>query len=252
MAGIANDLAYALDPVLFAQSVGYNSDPWQGEVLRSTAKRVLLNCCRQSGKSTTMGVLAVHTAVYVPDSLVLLLSPALRQSQELFRKALDVYHAAGGPVPADAETALRLELQNGSRIVSLPGKETTIRGYSGVRLLVVDEASRVPDELYFSIRPMLAVSGGRLLAPSTPFGKRGWWYEACTEGIGWERYEISASQCPRISPEFLAEERRVLGPWWFRQEYECQFSDTTDQIFSHELVIGAVSSTVKPLFANGE
>jgi hypothetical protein len=80
------------------------------------------------------------------------------------------------------ESALRLELRNGSRIVSLPGDETTVRGYSGVRLLVVDEAARVPDDLYFSIRPMLAVSGGRLVCLSTPFGKRGFFYEAWTEG----------------------------------------------------------------------
>lgn len=251
MPNIATDLSLALDPMLFARSVGFDPDPWQAEVLRSTAQRVLLNCCRQSGKSTTMGVLAVHTALYVPNSLVLLLSPALRQSQELFRKCLHVYRAIAEPVPAEAESALRLELENGSRIVSLPGKEDTVRGYSGVRLLIVDEASRVPDDLYRSVRPMLAVSSGRLLAPSTPFGKRGWWYEAWTEGVSWERYEIPASQCPRIPPEFLVEERRVLGPWWYRQEYECQFSDTTDQIFSHELVMGAVSPTVKPLFAAG-
>jgi hypothetical protein len=193
----------------------------------------------------------MHTAVYQPGTLVLLLSPSLRQSQELFRKCLDVYNALHHQVPTQAESALRLELENGSRIVSLPGKETTIRGYSGVHLLIVDEAARVPDELYFSVRPMLAVSGGRLVAPSTPFGKRGWWYEAWAEGIGWERYEVPASKCPRIPAEFLAEERRVLGPWWYQQEYECQFSETTDQVFSPEVVLAAVSHAVKPLFTTG-
>jgi hypothetical protein len=72
------------------------------------------------------------------------------------------------------EPSLRLELENGSRIVSLPGKQDTVRGFSGVRLLVVDEAARVPGELYFAVRPMLAVSGGRLLALSTPFGTVRW------------------------------------------------------------------------------
>src|SRR5581483_11153172 len=222
------------DPVRLARAAGITPDPWQVDMLRSVAPRMLLNCSRQSGKSTTTAVLAVHTALYEPASLVLLLSPTLRQSQELFRKALDVYRAAARPVPAEAESALRLELENGSRIISLPGKEHSIRGYSGVRLLAIDEAARVPDDLYYSVRPMLAVSGGRLLALSTPFGTRGWWYESWRSEEAWERYEIPATACPRISADFLAEEQRSMGQWWFDQEYGCRFLDAQTQAFSRE------------------
>jgi hypothetical protein len=81
-------------------------------------------------------------------------------------------------VPPESESALQLELENGSRIVSLPGKEGTIRGYPGARLLAIDEAAWVPDDLYLAVRPMLAVSDGRLVALSTPHGTRGWFYEA--------------------------------------------------------------------------
>src|SRR5919199_3284635 len=178
IAELAVDLAAALDPVALAQQAGLDPDPWQRDVLRSTAPRVLLNCSRQSGKSTISALLALHTALYTPSALVLMLSPSLRQSAELFRKGLDLYRALGRPVPAQAETSLRLELEGGSRIISLPGSEATIRGYSGVRLLVIDEAARVEDTLYGSLRPMLAVSNGRLIALSTPFGRRGWWVEA--------------------------------------------------------------------------
>ncbi len=179
---LASDLALALDPVLLARRAGIEPDPWQADVLRSTAPRRLLNCSRQSGKSTVAAIRAVHAALYEPGSLVLLLSPALRQSQELFRKCLDVYRSLDHPEPPEAESALRLELANGSRVVALPGKEGTIRGYSGVGRLIVDVASRVPDDLYRSVRPMLAVSGGDLDAMSTPFGKRGFFYEAWADG----------------------------------------------------------------------
>jgi len=245
---IATDLAMALDPVRLAARAGLTPDPWQREVLHSTSNRILLNCSRQSGKSTVTSVLAVHTAIYRPRSLVLLLSPAQRQSGELFKKCLAVYRALGRPVPAESESALQLELENGSRIVSLPGKEETIRGYSGVTLLAIDEAARVSDDLYKSVRPMLAVSGGTLLALSTPFGKRGWWHEAWTGGEDWDRYEVPATLCPRISPAFLAEEERSLGPWWYRQEYACQFSETIDQLFAYDDVMAAVSRDVQPLF----
>jgi hypothetical protein len=245
---IAADLAMALDPVVLAERAGITPDPWQAQVLRSPASRLLLNCSRQSGKSTITAVLSVHTAVYRPGSLCLLLSPALRQSQELFRQCLDVYRALDQPIPPTAESALRLELDNGSRIVALPGKEGTIRGYSGVALLAIDEASRVLDDLYRSVRPMLAVSGGRLLALSTPFGTRGWWYDAWQSDEPWERTEVPAAACPRISPEFLAEERRSMGAWWFDQEYGCTFLDAQDAVFRRADIDAAFVDDIAPLF----
>jgi len=98
------------------------------------------------------------------------------------------------------------------------------------------------------VRPMLAVSGGGLIAMSTPFGKRGWWHREWTEGAGWKRIEVTAEQCPRITPEFLAEERRTLGHWWFVQEYECQFVQTVDQLFGYDDVMAAISPDVQPIF----
>ncbi len=246
---LARDLALALDPALTLQALGLAPDPWQAQVLRSQAQQSLLLCTRQAGKSTTTAALATHTACYVPESLILLLSPSLRQSQELFLKVMQTYEALGRPVPSKEASALRLTLVNGSRIVALPGKEATIRGFSGVRLLIVDEASRVDDALYFSVRPMLAVSGGRLVALTTPFGKRGFFHEEWTNGgTPWQRVKVTAYDCPRISPQFLESERAALGDRWFNQEYLCEFSDTIDQVFAYEHVMGALDPQVQPLF----
>jgi hypothetical protein len=246
---LAEDLKLALDRVVFARALGLEPDGWQEQLLRSSSDRMLLNCSRQSGKSTMTAVIALHRALYHPGSLILCLAPALRQSQELFGKVLGFYRDLGRPVSAQAERKLSLELENGSRIVTLPGSEKTIRGFSGTSLLVVDEAARVEDELYYAVRPMLAVSGGALMMLSTPYGKRGIFYEEWTSGRGWERYEVPASQCPRISREFLEEERACLPPFIFRQEYECSFEESEDQVFSSELIDRAVTSEVKPLFA---
>jgi hypothetical protein len=228
---IAEDLAAGLDPVVLAHRVGLDPDPWQADVLRSAHPRQILNASRQSGKSTTVALLNVHTALYTPDSLCLMLSPSLRQSGELFKKALSIYRDLGRPVPAASETALSLTLANGSRIVSLPGQDGSVRGYSGVRLLSIDEASRVTTDLYMAVRPMLAVSGGRLILMSTPFGTRGFFYEAWRSNEAWQRFEVPATACPRIGAEFLEEERRSIGEWWFSQEYGCQFLDAQSAAF---------------------
>ena len=246
------------DPSRILSGAGYPPDSWQRTLLRSTSDRVLMLITRQGGKSLTAAAIAVREALLRPPALVLLLSPTLRQSGELFRdKVKRLYNGLGWPVPAAQETQLTMELANGSRIVSLPGEEETIRGYSGVRLLVVDEAARVPDALYYSIRPMLAVSRGRLICLSTPYGRRGFFWRAWDQGgDSWQRVcvpwqqcpRITADQCPRIGAGFLIREEQALGPRWYRQEYFCSFEETIDQVFSQADIQAALADEVRPLF----
>lgn len=237
MPGLRDDLKLALGTVPFARRCGIQRpDPWQRELLDCTSKRIIINCSRQSGKSTMAAVLALHRALYHPSSLVLCLAPALRQSQELFAKISEFYGALGEPMKAFGERRLSLELTNRSRIVTLPGTEKTIRGYSGVSLLIVDEASRVEDSLYYAIRPMLSVSGGALMMLSTPNGRRGVFFEEWTNGTGWRHFEIPGTEVPRISPGFLEEERRSLPERVYRQEYCCQFLGTDDQVFHDHII----------------
>jgi hypothetical protein len=232
----------------------YGSDPdlWQRHIMLSEHPRVLINGSRQSGKSSVSAVLGLFEALYHPPALVLLVSASLRQAQELGKKVFDGFRALGKPVSAEAENRLSLELANGSRIVCLPATESTIRGMSGARLIVLDEASRVPDPLYHAVRPMLAVSGGRLMAISTPWGKRGWWFEAWEQGTEWHRVKVTAPECPRISAAFLEEERRSLPAWVFDQEYMCVFGDTLDSVFRHQDIAAMLSDDVVPLFATGD
>ncbi len=246
--GAATDLAVALDRAAFARSLGVEPDLWQMGLLHSASRRVLLNCSRQSGKSTMAALMALHHALYLPSSLVLVLAPALRQSQELFAKIAGFYASTDAPVAPLAQRRLSLELENSSRIVTLPGNEKTVRGFSGTTLLIVDEAARVGDELYFAVRPMLAVSGGTLMMLSTPYGKRGVFFEEWSQGEGWERYKVPARDCPRIPASFLEEERRSLPARVYRQEYGCSFEETEDQVFSYEDVTGALDPGVTPLF----
>jgi Terminase large subunit, T4likevirus-type, N-terminal len=238
------------DPAQILAGAGFTPDPWQAGVLRSRARRVQLLCHRQAGKSLTAAALALRAALLEPPALVLLLSPTLRQSGELFRdKVLRLWQGLGSPCKARSPTQLTLELRNGSRIVSLPENEEGIRGFSGVRLLVVDEASRVSDALYKAVRPMLAVSGGKLVALSTPFGKRGWFYDTWHGSSPWQRVRVTAEQCPRITAEFLAEERLELGERWFKQEYGCDFLEVTGSVFAAEDIEAAFHDGISPLFA---
>jgi hypothetical protein len=241
--------APALDALTLAAYAGFTLDDWQRSVLTSTAHQIILLVTRQGGKSTVSSIRALHRALYTPASLVLLLAPSYRQSKELFRRVKDALAALPFSAPLASESALELEFTNLSRIVALPGKEATIRGFSGVSLLIVDEASRVPDELYQAVRPMLAVSGGDIVLLSTPFGKRGFFFHEWAEGgADWHRTKVTAEDCPRIPREWLEQERRSIGDWWFRQEYMCEFVETIDQVFSYDDIQRALDDSVTPLF----
>jgi hypothetical protein len=205
------------------RKLGLEPDPWQVEVLDSPHPRLLLNCCRQGGKSTTVALLALIKALVEPRTLVLLVSRSHRQSIELFRIVTD-FLSRLRIKEIIRQNNEELLLGNRSRIVTLPCREETIRGYSNVNLLIIDEAARVPDDLYRAARPMLAVSQGRMICLSTPYGKRGFFWNAWARGGNdWKRVEVPAERIPRISAEFLEEERRALGMSWFRQEYGCSF-----------------------------
>ncbi len=223
-------------------------DQWQRDALNET-RNSLWNCTRQAGKSTTAAAKALWKADQYPGSPVLLISPSQRQSSELFRKVQEHMEAMDNPPKLLEDNKLSCELENHSRIVSLPGEEKTIRGFSKVALLIEDEAARVTDELNAATRPMLAVSGGQLVMMSTPFGKRGHFFKAWEDGgDAWGRTKIEWWKCPRITPEFIEAERRELGDWWVRQEYECEFVQTLDQVFTYELVMASMSDEIEPLF----
>jgi hypothetical protein len=230
------------------------------------------------GKTLVAAALALRTALLEAPALVLVLTPSERQSSEFLRRIKELHQAlrrpqsvAGGVqsvhekraweagqdadyfcLPATTrDSSLQMHLDNGSRIVGLPASEGKIRVYSSVSLLLIDEASRVDDALYRAMRPMLAVSRGRLLALSTPFGQRGWYHDEWHGGGPWQRVQITAEQCPRISPQFLAEERRALGERWYRQEYLCSFEDAVGAVFSSADIQAMLGSDEKPLLEQG-
>jgi hypothetical protein len=235
------DLACALDPVVFAvDRLKFDPDPWQADMLRSDERQIIENVCRQGGKSVTAAARAIHTAIYDAPALVLLVSPSLRQSRELFGKVTDFL---GGLLPAEVleeDNKSSCTLANCSRIVSLPGDARTIRGFSAPKLVVVDEAAYVPQDMFAALRPMLATSGGQLILISTPNGRLGYFFETWEHGEDWKRIRVTASECPRISAAYLEQERRELGPMLYSQEFECAFIDAATSAFSSALIEAAL------------
>lgn len=231
-----SNLARAVDPARIMVDLGYTPDPWQEWLLRSQSNRILLLCSRQLGKSTSTACLALGEACYRPDSLVLLVSRSERQSALLFEK-VSAFFKRLRPVESVKELALSIKLANGSEIVALPGDADTIRGFSAPRLVILDEASRIPDDVMAAVLPMLVTNNGRLVALSTPRGKLGFFYDRWISGDPlWERINARASESPRITAGALAEQRASLGPRLYAAEFDNEFLEETDQVFSEDSI----------------
>lgn len=249
----ASDFTRAADPAfVFRQGVRdaegnpVEPAPWQERVMRLDARRQLILCNRQAGKSTTVGAKASHGMLYAPGTY-LIIAPTLRQSKLLFQKVSSTYRRLEDVPRITRDTDTELVLANGSHLFALPGdNDANIRGFSAPRAVIIDEAARVADSVYAALRPMLAASAdGQLIALTTPYGRRGWFYEAWETGSGWERTTITANDCPHISAEYLEEERENMSEWQFRAEFLCEFTDTNEAFFSSELVDAMTDNTLE-------
>jgi hypothetical protein len=105
--------------VTIMRNLGLEPDPWQVEVLEAGHPRLLLNCCRQAGKSTVVAILGMVEAIFVPGTKILLVSRSQRQSSEMFRTLVDFFRRLDSPMLRRL-TAEQMELDNGSRSVCLP------------------------------------------------------------------------------------------------------------------------------------
>jgi hypothetical protein len=138
-------------------------------------------------------------------------------------------------------------LPNGSRIMGLPATEQTVRGFSPVALLLIDEAARVADAMYKALRPMLAVADGDLWMMSTPHGKQGFFYETWQNGgPAWHRISVPATEGSRISKAFLDEELKATGSASFSQEYLCEFGEDGRRMSNPDLLRAALRD-IEPL-----
>ncbi|GAA0607652.1 hypothetical protein GCM10010174_26030 [Kutzneria viridogrisea] len=219
------------DPAVLMRRAGMTPDGWQQVLLRRRPHRALVTTSRQSGKSTTAAAMGLHRAHTTPRTTVVAVSPTQRQSALLISRVKVFAEAVGITLAKD--NALSVELPNRSVIYALPGSPDTVRGYSP-ELLLIDEAAYTTPQLYTACLPMLAATGGDLIAVSTPNGQQGWfWAEWSGQGApGWLRIEVPYTQIARISGEFIIGQRASMSAERFAAEYECVFNAATTGLFN--------------------
>jgi phage terminase large subunit len=236
---------WSYDAAAMLEDLGLDPDPWQVEFLQSDYRRALLNCSRRSGKTTCAAIKALHTAMFSQKdkpTLTLIFAPAGKQSDELLYTLETLYKKLGRPVRRGTDKTSILDFQNGSRIMPMTGNPDSAVGWTP-DLIIVDEASRVEDELFKSISPMLALKTRpcKLICLSTPYGKQGYFYRewASVDEQGnprpkpadWKRVRITADDCPRLDKTVIENDRASYGELYVQQEYYCSFTQMMGLVY---------------------
>lgn len=202
--------AYLVDPM--AHQVAYLDETRDLMVLKG----------RQVGMSTAAAALAAHVVRGRENVLVAIVSPSMKQSQEVTVKCRTALVNLGEPLVKDSAGVLQLE--NRSRILSLAGTARAVRGWSA-DLLIIDEAAFVAAETFAAARATTIATGGRTIVQSTPGNPVGAFYEMWSAELpAWARIHVRSDEASTISAADLARFKSEMSPEAFAQEYEAEFA----------------------------
>jgi hypothetical protein len=215
------ELAYQIDPALWVREVlQIEPTPWQVDFLRAPlGASIIVLTARQVGKTTTAAWAIAHHTYFTPGGLSVVACPAQRQSGEAVRKVRD--NLAKTDAKLKSDNVYGLELENGARVLALPGSDDSIRGLTVDGWIIADEAARLTPDLLSALRPMRARRPQTRLAMLSTAKSRTdpFWTAWSNQNPAWLRLQATADIPGLFPPEFLAQERAELGESLFNQEY---------------------------------
>ena len=232
---------WAVEELLFTPSEK------QAEVLNTAANKLIVNCSRQWGKTTTIAIKALHYALHNPGANIVVLSRSKTQAGLLVEKVADFVSVLGIRRRRAAGQDRSIELPNRSRIVAIAHTGDTSRGRTA-NILIVDEAGIVSDQVFAAVAPFVSRTGGAIWLLSTPSGEQGFFYHFWhTTDQQWVKIKSTVDDCPEINREAL-ELQKQLCPTTFRQEYYCEFLPKPGRLFTREMVQSLIDTTIPPYF----
>lgn len=250
---------------------------FQKKLAASTSRFLIALWSRQTGKGYTTSFIATRGAMTEDRSKWLIVAPTERQALETLDKCKTWVKAANLSVAESEEEfdalekdtkvkAKVIELPNGSKIYALPGKPTSLRGFTGS--VIIDEFAFFENQkevwkaVYAVIvNPMASIK--RIIITSTPNGKGDMFYKLVDENllnpkegrkIKWEVQKVTIHEAAKdweaagklngMTAEQYVEEVKAGfdTPEAWPQEFECAFLDTDNVLLSFDMITAAEST----------
>lgn len=250
---------------------------FQKKLAASTSRFLIALWSRQTGKGYTTSFIATRGAMTEDRSKWLIVAPTERQALETLDKCKTWVKAANLSVAESEEEfdalekdtkvkAKVIELPNGSKIYALPGKPTSLRGFTGS--VIIDEFAFFENQkevwkaVYAVIvNPMASIK--RIIITSTPNGKGDMFYKLVDENylnpkegrkIKWEVQKVTIHEAAKdweaagklngMTAEQYVEEVKAGfdTPEAWPQEFECAFLDTDNVLLTFDMITAAEST----------
>lgn len=229
-------------------------DDWQKDIIEEDGN-VLLCTGRQVGKTMTLSHKAGKYMIEHPNTNIIVVSLTEDQAQLIIIMILDFLERTDkGKIHKGKKkpTKSTITLTNGSKVIARPVGNTgdSVRGFTG-DILIVDEASRMPELMWIAAKPTLLTTGGKIWMCSTPHGKTGYFYECfINKNNRFKVFHISSEEVIKNRPvsegwtkerkeasiKILEEEKEDMSELRYSQEYLGLFIDDLRRYFSDELI----------------
>lgn len=242
-------------------------DDWQRDVLNSKG-HIIICTGRQVGKTTIMARKAAMRMIEQKNQRIIIVSLTEDQAKLIIVMILDYlekFHKDKIQKGKHKPTQNKVTLKNNSSVLARPVGNTgdAVRGFTG-DVLIIDEASRMPELVWTASRPTLLTTAGEIWMCSTPFGKQGYFWEAfqnknerftvfhiSSEEVITNR-TISKSWTQKQRDEaikFLDGEKKEMSELEYGQEYLGLFLDDLRQYFPDELINECCTEERQDLFS---
>lgn len=240
--------------------IAFTPYPYQAEFLShyQDARRIVLKA-RQIGFSQVFALEALYTAIYTPDSTVLLVSRSQDLAVNLLRYCYQTFNNLKSVPTMVKANESEMGFANGSRIKSIPANRSTGRGFAA-NLVYLDEYAyaEYADDIYQSVSPTVS-QGGRLIIGSTPNGMGNLFHALYAGDESFYHIKAPWYDCPAYytDAEKLAGVPREQCAWYLRErpnyterawaaEYECDFVASGGQVFRNVRVVCTLKTPDSP------
>lgn len=203
---------------------------------------------RRSGKSRIASLIGAHEAVLAghqaklapgEQGVVAICAPTKHQGRIVKDYLEAIFRTNVLQAEVISQTKSSFQLRNNTRIEILAGDFRTIRGYTLLAAIIdevaffgLDDDSKIKSdtELIRAIKPSLATVGGKLIAISSPFARRGWTFKTFDRYFKNPHGKVLVWNCPsrtmnRTLPQAEVDEAMAEDRQAALAEYYGQFRD---------------------------
>ena len=235
-------------------------DKWQQDFLNYKGDKLLCTG-RRVGKTYIMARGAIDRMAEIKGLKVIIFSLTEEQAMLIIAMAKNYLMEKNPKLfsKKKTETNMRtITLKNGSVLRCRPAGDTgdSGRGFEA-DIVIVDEAARMSKFFWIAVKPIILMNAGELWLASTPFGKKGYFWDSFNETENIKspdaRFKIFYKTTEQVVKEreitkewteefrekvlrILEQDRRTMSRLEYGQEYEGLFMEDLQQFFTDEII----------------